>query len=71
VTPQAQVIAYRYVLALARAAERYGMTMRHGEVVGLVRQADRVTGVRLRHGETLSTSAVVLAMGPWSQHVAQ
>lgn len=71
VTPQAQVIAYRYVLALARAAERYGMTMRHGEVVGLVRQADRVTGVRLHNGETLSASAVVLAMGPWSQHVAQ
>jgi glycine oxidase len=71
VTPQAQVIAYRYVLALARAAERCGMTMRHGEVVGLVRQADRVTGVQLRHGGTLSASAVVLTMGPWSQHVAQ
>jgi glycine oxidase len=71
VTPQAQVIAYRYVLALARAAERCGMVMRHGEAVGLVRQADRVTGVRLRHGETLSAGAVVLAMGPWSQRAAQ
>jgi len=71
VTPQAQVIAYRYVLALARAAERRGMTMRHGEVVGLVRQADQVIGVRLRNGETLSASAVVLAMGPWSQQAAQ
>lgn len=71
VTPQAQVIAYRYVLALARAAERRGMTMRHGEVVGLIRQAGRVMGVRLRHGETLGASAVVLAMGPWSQQAAQ
>jgi len=71
VTPQAQVIAYRYVLALARAAERCGMTMGHGEVVGLLRQADRVMGVRLRNGETLSASAVVLAMGPWSQQAAQ
>jgi glycine oxidase len=70
VTPQAQVIAYRYVLALARAAERRGMTLRHGAVVGLIRQAGRVTGVRLRHGETLSASAVVLAMGPWSQQAA-
>jgi glycine oxidase len=71
VTPQAQVIAYRYVLALARAAERSGMTMRHGEAVGLVRQSNQVLGVRLRNGDTLSADTVVLAMGPWSQHAAQ
>ena len=71
VTPQAQVIASRYTLALARAAERCGMTMRHGDVVALERQADRVTGVRLRNGETLSAGAVVLAMGPWSQRAAK
>jgi glycine oxidase len=70
VSPQAQVLAYRYVLALATAAERRGMTMRHGEVVGLVGHAGRVTGVRLRNGETVPAEAVVLAMGPWSQQAA-
>jgi glycine oxidase len=67
VTKQAQLLAYPYVLALATAAEKRGMLMRHGEVVGLQRQAARVTGVRLRNGETISGDAVVLAMGPWSQ----
>ncbi len=66
---QAQVLAYRFVLALARAAEQRGMEMRHGEVVGLERQGDRVTGVRLRSGEILTAEHVVLAMGPWSEAV--
>jgi len=70
VSPQAQVLAYRYVLALATAAERRGMTIRHGEVVGLVGHAGRVTGVRLRNGETVPAETVVLAMGPWSQQAA-
>ena len=70
VTHQAQVLAYRFVLALARAAERRGMELRHGEVVGLERQAGGVIGVQLRQGETLTAPTVVLAMGPWSQHAA-
>jgi glycine oxidase len=69
-TYQAQVLAYRFVLALARAAERRGMELRHGQVVGLERQAGGVIGVRLRHGATLIAPTVVLAMGPWSQHAA-
>ncbi|MBM3222986.1 MAG: FAD-dependent oxidoreductase [Candidatus Tectomicrobia bacterium] len=69
VTQQAQVLAYRFVLALARAAERQGMELRHGTVIGLERQAARLTGVRLRNGETLSAPTVVLAMGPWSQQI--
>lgn len=68
--PQAQVLAYRFVLALARAAEQRGMVLRHGTVVGLTQHADRVTGVRLRSGETVAASQVVLAMGPWSQQTA-
>jgi glycine oxidase len=70
ISPQAQVLAYRFVLALATAAERRGMTMRHGEVVGLTGHAGRVTGVRLRNGGTLAAETVVLAMGPWSQQAA-
>ena len=70
VTHQAQVLAYRFVLALARVAEQRGMELRHGEVIGLERQAGAVIGVRLRNSETLNAPAVVLAMGPWSQHAA-
>lgn len=70
VSQQGQVLAYRFVLALARAAERRGMVLRHGTVVGLEQQAGRVTGVRLRNGETIAASTVVLAMGPWSQQAA-
>lgn len=67
---QAQVLAYRFVLALVCAAEKRGMKMRHGEAVGLENSAGRVNGVRLRSGEIILTDKVVLAMGPWSQHAA-
>lgn len=70
VSHQAQVLAYRFVLALARAAEKRGMVLRHGNVVGLTQHAGHVTGVRLQQGEVIAASAVVLAMGPWSQHAA-
>ena len=63
VTHQAQVLAYRFVLALARAAEQRGMELRHGEVVGLERPAGGIISVRLRNGETLTAPTVVLAMG--------
>ena len=70
VMPQAQVLAERYVSALARAAQQRGMVLRRDEVTGLERQSGRVTGVRLRQGETLPARTVVLALGPWSQHVS-
>ncbi len=63
----AQVMAYRFVLALVKAAERQGMELRHGEVVGLQSSDGRVTGVQLRQGEIIAAERVVLAMGPWSQ----
>ena len=66
----AQVMAYRFVLALVEAAERRGMELRHGEVVGLQSNGGRVTGVQLRQGEIIATETVVLAMGPWSQRAA-
>jgi glycine oxidase len=66
----AQVMAYRFVLALVEAAERRGMELQHGEVVGLQSSGGRVTGVQLRRGEIIATETVVLAMGPWSQRAA-
>ena len=53
------------VLALTRAAERLGVTVRHGRLIGLRREAGRVTGVILERDE-VACSTVVLALGPWS-----
>jgi glycine oxidase len=65
VYPLAQVIAYRYVLALFKAAEKYGATLMHGKVVGLERQGQKVASVTLASGQKIDTSVVVLSMGPW------
>ena len=56
---------YLLVLALTRAAERLGVTVRHGHVLGLRRDGGRVTGVVLER-EVLSCATAVLALGPWS-----
>jgi glycine oxidase len=56
---------YLLVLALTRAAERLGVTVRHGRVVGLRRDGGRVTGVVLER-EVLSCATAVLALGPWT-----
>jgi glycine oxidase len=69
-SPQAQVIAYRFVLALATVAEQRGMSLLTREVVGLEQHHGKVTGVRLRNGTCMSADTVVLAMGPWSQRVS-
>jgi glycine oxidase len=61
----ADVEPYRLVLALTRAAEEMGVTVRHGRVTGLRREGGRVTGVILERGE-VACSAVVLGLGPWS-----
>ena len=60
------VEAYRYVLALAQAAERQGGSIKYGEAVGLGQRGQRVNSVKLASGEEVGASAVVIAMGPWS-----
>jgi glycine/D-amino acid oxidase-like deaminating enzyme len=62
-----QVDPYRYTLALVTAAERRGAVVRSGRVSGVVRDGDRVTGVRVGDGDrVIAGDAVVIAMGPWS-----
>jgi glycine oxidase len=61
----ADVEPYRLVLALTRAAEEMGVSVRHGRVTGLRRESGRVTGVILERGE-VACSVVVLGLGPWS-----
>jgi glycine oxidase len=60
---------YRLVLALTRAAERLGVTVRHGRAIGLRRSGERLTGVILER-EVLSCTTAVLALGPWSAEVS-
>ncbi len=57
--------SYRYVLALAQAAEKYGAEIRHGQFSGLKRKGTRLTAIQLSSGE-IACDCVVLAMGPWA-----
>ena len=61
-----QVEAYRYVLSLAQAAERWGASIKYGEAVGFGQRGRSVDSVKLASGEEVGTGAVVIAMGPWS-----
>ena len=63
-----QVDSYKYTLALAQAAEKYGATIRNGTIQGLRRANGRVSGVVLSGGE-VACEKVVLAMGPWMGQV--
>src|SRR6185295_7166148 len=61
----ADVEPYRLVLALTRAAEALGASVRHGRITGLQRRGDTVTHVVLER-DAIACDAVVLALGPWS-----
>jgi glycine/D-amino acid oxidase-like deaminating enzyme len=69
-TPEFQIEPYKFTLALARAAEKRGVEIRHGEVIGFGTRGDRVTSVRLASGQELDAEAVVVAVGPWSEQLA-
>ena len=66
----AAVDAYRLTLAAARAAERQGARLTLQRAVGLEHHAGRATAVALPDGQRLEAGAVVVAMGPWSQLLA-
>jgi glycine oxidase len=66
---EAQVDSYRLSLALARAAEQRGVTIRYGRVTGLLRSGSRVRGIRLA-SDRLLAPRVVLAAGPWTGRMA-
>ena len=61
--------AYRYLLAMAQAAEHLGTSVRHGNVTGIVRQGVSSPTVQLG-SESVSCGAVVVAAGPWSANAA-
>lgn len=57
--------SYRYVLALAQAAEKHGAEIQHGRFLGLKREGTRLTAVQLSSGK-ITCDCTVLAMGPWT-----
>jgi glycine oxidase len=57
--------SYRFVLALAQAAEKYGAEIRNGRFTGLKRKGAKLTAVQLSSGD-ISCNHAVLAMGPWT-----
>ncbi|HEX2172065.1 MAG TPA: FAD-dependent oxidoreductase [Dehalococcoidia bacterium] len=61
----AQLDSGRFTLALVTAAERRGADLLIRRANGLLREGDRVVGVRVPGGE-VSAGAVVLAPGPWA-----
>jgi glycine oxidase len=65
----ADVEPYRLVLALTRAAERLGVSVRHGNIIGVRHRGGDVTHVVLERSE-IACDTVVLAMGPWSAQAA-
>ncbi len=56
---------YKFVLAMAQAAEKLGAEVRHGVVTGLERNGSRVTGVTTSGG-VVPCDTAVLAQGPWT-----
>ena len=61
--------AYRYNLAAAQAAEKFGAEILLRRVTGLISQGGRCSGVTLETGQ-LEAGAVVLAVGPWSHQAS-
>ncbi len=59
------VEAYRYNLAVAQAAEKYGATIIQRRVTGLLREGGNCRGVKLETGQ-MEAGTVVLAGGPWT-----
>ncbi len=59
-----QLDSYRLTLSLVQAAEKHGAQLLLREVIGLLTQKGRVTGVRTTSGE-LYSDMVVLAPGVW------
>jgi glycine oxidase len=66
VVPYLQVEPYRYTLALAQAADKRGVRIRQGDVVGFRREGARVRAAILATGAEVAADVFVLATGPWS-----
>ena len=57
--------SYLFTVALSKAAQMYGASIRLGKMIGLKKSGGRATGIVLEDGE-MACDQLVLAMGPWS-----
>jgi len=65
--PQDQLEPYRYVLALAQAAEILGAKILFRQATGFRCNGGRVTSIIFSAGQSVEADIVVIAMGPWSR----
>ena len=64
--------AHQFAVALAERATAKGAQFRFETVIeGLIREGDRIAGVRLKGGERLTADAYVLALGSYSSLMAR
>ncbi len=61
--------AYGLLRGYQRKAKSLGTDYIHAEVVEILRQKDRVLGVRTLKGDVLEGASVVIAAGPWAAEV--
>jgi D-amino-acid dehydrogenase len=62
--------AHKFTVALAERAATRGVAFRYDSAIdGLMREGDRIVGVRLRNGETLTADAYVVALGSYSSQL--
>ncbi len=59
------------LLALADHLRTRGVVFETAEVTNLIRQADKVTGVRTKDGQTIPVEKLVIACGAWSGQLSE
>lgn len=65
----------RHTLTVLRTAAEFGATIRtHTEVLGFIRDGERITGVRVQDTDslqqtTIRAKVVINATGPWNDHI--
>lgn len=62
---------YGILQGYIRKAKSLGARYIHDEVTKILRQGDRVTGIKTAKGERIDGQAVVIAAGPWAAQVGE
>ena len=61
--------SYKYVLALAQAAEKSGTEIRHGDILNAKKEGANLIRIQLASGD-VTCERLILAMGPWAVQAA-
>ena len=65
-TVEKQLESYPFCLAMLRAAEKLGVTVKSGDAAKIVQLPGQIVEVELESGETIQTANLVIANGPWA-----